>query len=369
MSPRRTDIDVVEVERRGLRELFATLKPGAGEGLASLFGRLGRLSAEREAGVLGMRIFGAAPAYPECRAAILEHFGRIRFPVTYIESAGPPAHPIAGIQLHAVIGAPLQILDLGGRTVDAVYEDDHARHCILGDLGAHDLSLPHAAQARQTLDSMEEALELAGMDLRDIVRTWFFINDILEWYPQFNSVRSELYAKRGLLDRYVPASTGIGGRAPDGRAIVANALALKAKRDDVSVNEVPSPLQASPGEYGSSFSRAAEVSTPGYRALFISGTASIDRDGTSTHVGDVDAQITRTLEVIGALLTSRGMEFSDVTRANAYFKRSEDVGRLGVSCRKFGLPMARVVTSQNEICRDELLFELEVDAVTSEGSV
>jgi enamine deaminase RidA (YjgF/YER057c/UK114 family) len=210
---------------------------------------------------------------------------------------------------------------------------------------------------------MEEALALAGMDLRCIVRTWFFISDILEWYREFNSVRTEIYRARGLFDRYLPASTGIGGRNPDDAAVVATALAMQGKGDDVVVKQIPSPLQCSARDYGSSFSRAAEVSTPDFRSVFVSGTASVDKDGRTAHVGDVDAQVKLTLEIVGAILQSRGMQFADITRANAYFKHPGDARALSEYGSQFGLPAARVVVSHNDICRAELLFEIEVDAV------
>jgi enamine deaminase RidA (YjgF/YER057c/UK114 family) len=210
---------------------------------------------------------------------------------------------------------------------------------------------------------LEKSLALAGMDLRCVVRTWFFINDILEWYSGFNAARSETYAARGMFDRFLPASTGIGGRNPDDAAVVAAALAVQPKGDDVVVKEISSPMQSSPRDYGSSFSRAVEVTTPDRRSVYVSGTASIDRSGRSAHEGDVGAQIGKTLEVVGALLKSRGMRFSDVARANAYFKYPGDADALGKYAAEHGLPMGRVIVSRNDICRSELLFEIEVDAV------
>ena len=54
---------------------------------------------------------------------------------------------------------------------------------------------------------------------------------------------------------------------------------------------LPSPLQCPALEYGSSFSRAAELRTPGWRRVVVSGTASIlPGSHEVAHVGDVDAQ-------------------------------------------------------------------------------
>ena len=84
-------------------------------------------------------------------------------------------------------------------------------------------------------------------------------------------------------------------------------------------------------------------------------------------MGDVDAQIARTLEVVAAILDSRGLGFTDVIRANAYSKRAEDCATLSPHLARVGLPLSRVLVSKNAVCRDDLLFELEVDAIATES--
>jgi enamine deaminase RidA (YjgF/YER057c/UK114 family) len=210
---------------------------------------------------------------------------------------------------------------------------------------------------------MEAALHEARMDLTHVVRTWFYVTDILDWYGEFNAVRTDIYTERGLFGKYVPASTGIGGRNPWGLAVVGSALAVQPNGTGVSVREIPSPLQGPAGDYGSSFSRAAEISAPDLRSVFVSGTASIDGEGDTVHLGDAKAQVSHTFEVVGAILESRGLGFADVTRANAYFKDPTDAGVLPAFLRKHGLAESRVVVSHHDICRDDLLFEMEVDAV------
>jgi enamine deaminase RidA (YjgF/YER057c/UK114 family) len=164
----------------------------------------------------------------------------------------------------------------------------------------------------------------------------------------------------------LPASTGIGGSNPDNTAVVASALGIQAKGEGVTVREIPSPLQCPPLDYGSSFTRAAEVVMPESRSVLVSGTASIDPEGATTHLGDVDAQVANTLEIVGAILESRNMDFQDVTRGNAYFKDPAAAVSLKQHASRHGLPVSRVVVSQNDVCRDDLLFELEIDAARVE---
>jgi enamine deaminase RidA (YjgF/YER057c/UK114 family) len=106
--------------------------------------------------------------------------------------------------------------------------------------------------------------------------------------------------------------------------------------------------------------------TPGSRAVLVSGTASIDPEGVTAHLGDVDAQIAFTIEVVEAILKSRNLDFQDVTRGNAYFKDSEGALTFKEHATRHGLPVSRLVVSQNDVCREDLLFELEVDAKIAE---
>ena len=45
---------------------------------------------------------------------------------------------------------------------------------------------------------MERALESFEMKFTDIVRTWLFNDRILEWYDEFNEVRTEFFKKHDI---------------------------------------------------------------------------------------------------------------------------------------------------------------------------
>ena len=64
----------------------------------------------------------------------------------------------------------------------------------------------------------------------------------------------------------------------------------------------------------SSFSRGMRVDLNGVVMLLISGTASIDENGQSVHMGDFRAQTRRTYANITALLESEGATWKDVVR-------------------------------------------------------
>lgn len=359
-------IDVVFVEHGGVREIFATALPDAFEDLATLHHRLWQVLDDSEGEVLELRVFGSNDAFASCTELLRELYGGIDWPLVYVQGGDCFDGEVAGLQLHAVAGTKVETIGRDGWPIGRVFEDEFARYCVLGNLQTADASRSRERQTRDTLEQMMGGLADAGMDIHSIVRTWFYIDDILGWYQDFNRVRSEIYSTEGLFDRYLPASTGIGGCNPRSTAVVASALAIQAKEEGVTVREIPSPLQCPALDYGSSFTRAAELVRPDSRSVFVSGTASIDPEGATTHLGDVDAQVAYTLDIVAAILESRNMDFQDVTRGNAYFKDPEGAVSLKQHASRHGLPVSRVVVSQNDVCREDLLFELEIEAARVE---
>ena len=275
---------------------------------------------------------------------------------------GSSAPGLGGAHLKMVDGAPVRVLTLDEEPVGSIVEGPYADEVTLAGVHATDVSASRPDQARATFERIEAALALVGMDFSHVTRTWLFLDDILSWYPDFNRARTQFFTERGVFDRMVPASTGIGGSNRFGAAMIAGAYAVRAKGPGVAMQPVPSPLQCPALDYGSSFSRAVEVQMPDLRRLMVSGTASIDPDGNTAHVGDVAAQTDLTCDVIEAILVSRGMGWEDVTRATAYVRHAEDADVFERHRASAGIPPLPVVVAHNVICRQDLLFELEVDA-------
>ncbi len=73
-------------------------------------------------------------------------------------------------------------------------------------------------------------------------------------------------------------------------------------------------------------------------------------------------QIDLTLQVVEAILVSRGFRFSDVTRATAYFKHLSDIPKFDAWRARHAMGSFPAIATQCGICRDDLLFELEADA-------
>ena len=73
----------------------------------------------------------------------------------------------------------------------------------------------------------------------------------------------------------------------------------------------------------SSFSRGMRIDIGNTAILLISGTASIDEEGKSLHIGDFAAQLRRTFDNITGLLASEGATWHDIVRTTCYLRDIE----------------------------------------------
>ena len=261
------------------------------------------------------------------------------------------------------LGTPTRLIRRRGQTLGICYEDAYAEYCLLTGVLPPDLTASRPDQTTAVFEGIEDALTDAGMTFDNVARTWLYMDKILEWYDPFNRARDAFFRSRSIYDKLVPASTGIGSANLCGSAISACAIAVKPKGAAITVQAVPSPLQCAALQYGSSFSRAVEIATPECKTLLISGTASIEPGGATAYVDDVEKQIQLTMDVVGAILTSRGMTWADTTRAIMYLKQPEYMAPWQDWLRANGLTDMPLINIQADVCRDDLLVELELDAV------
>ena len=333
--------------------------------------------------ILNERVFGdvsTAASVVEIRAAAFgDDTDNAMIPPTHIEGAPCNGDGVAGIQ---VIAARPSTVD----SVETInWRGAPCGRRIVGNeasyLGLSDLArlLPADVRTRPA-DEAREALMLAGEMLRerdwsfaDVCRTWFYLDDILSWYDDFNRARNDVFKSFGLLNgsrhSMIPASTGIRGRNARGHRCTFDLLATRPLEGGaLSVERLRNPLQNEAPEYGSSFSRGLSVATDRCRYFLISGTASIDEHGNTVHAGDFDSQANRTIDNVESLLASGGAVFDDICQASAFIKVPEDVERLRRIFRRRGLEGLPLVCTIEDICRDDLLVELDATAVIARPS-
>lgn len=337
----------------------------AGSNPYEMFDRLGEYVRANNAGIIQQYVFGGTKHYEHGIKAIEKACGEIKWPITWIQGDGCTGENLTATQAYAIAGDCYKPIVFEGKIVGAVYEDEDAEYCLLGDLLPDDVTASREEQTRNVFEKMDRILKTIGMDFLNVVRTWIYLEKLLDWYDEFNVVRTQFFEDFNVFDHLVPASTGIGVANHAGAALVTDLFAVKPKTDRIKISKVESPLQCSATDYRSSFSRAVEVALPDHRSIYVSGTASIEPGGKTAHLDDVKKQIDLTMEVAEAILKGRDMGWENTVRGIAYFKDIKNAHLFTEYCTKHNLPKMPFALSHSDVCRDDLLFEIELDAIKS----
>ena len=123
----------------------------------------------------------------------------------------------------------------------------------------------------------------------------------------------------------------------------------------------------------SSFARGIRFDLGDKTMLMISGTASIDEAGRTTHVGDFRAQLWRTYRNITALLAAEGATWRDIVRTTCYLRDIErdyrDFNEIRTAFFTWLVldPLPASTGIQARLCREDLLVEIEAIAVIDRG--
>ena len=292
-------------------------------------------------------------------------------PPTYVEGA-PVGHAgLAGIHVLAARADETRLVTEGDRVLGRIVDTPSAQLLGLADVGrraADRLGSGPAEETGATIDAGVALLEREGYSFRDVARTWFYLRDILDWYGPFNAVRNAAFRRLGLMSTNghgaIPASTGIEGRNARGGWCTLDLIAARARSGGrFEMERLHNRRQNEPSEYGSAFARGMALTLGDCRYCFVSGTASIDDQGATVHVGDFVAQTEHTLATVSSLLEGAGAALPDVRQATAFLKNPCDQRAFERIADRAGLSGVPMVTTVADVCRDELLFEIDATAV------
>lgn len=340
---------------------------------------------EHNAVVVHERLFGAKEellVVTELFASLADENTHLHFAVTAID--GHPctenARGISGIQIEAVIcegnmNIP-SCISHNGKCVGCSWNEYGANLFILQNLHGN-LKNPSTVQTTETLDLADAILREQGVDYRSVVRTWIYLDRILDWYMPFNEARTTYYKKIGIMpdientthtsprECFLPASTGIRGRNVCEAACTIDLIAMTVPEGSdtaFSIQRLTNKKQKDAFRYGAAFSRAVIMKTPDHTEIQISGTAAIDETGESIHLGDSEGQIRCTLETIEALIAEAGFTLNDICSSTSFLKHREDLPILLKVLKEKGVEDLPTVVCEADVCRDNLLFEMDAIA-------
>jgi enamine deaminase RidA (YjgF/YER057c/UK114 family) len=325
------------------------------------------------------KLYGLAAAREEVlekrRAAFERHGLDASLPVTFVE--GPPlgGAELAGVQLWGIApraGARVRTIDgaVPGRSIEGPGFRMVYLPSVYGADAEGTLTEGGPAQADRMFANARAALASCGLSYSQVVRTWIYLPRLLDWYGELNRVRTRHYAPEkfgvGPGDRPFPASTGIQGGSGTAECFM-DVLALEATAPH-AVEARPLLWSARQGQsfsYGSAFSRGMSLAIGGRRTVHVSGTASIDGAGRTVHVGDREGQVLETLLCVAALLEEVGGGLANITMSTLFCKDRETLEAFRRVTRLLRVPAFPVVPVLADVCRPDLLVELEAVAVVS----
>lgn len=237
-----------------------------------------------------------------------------------------------------------------------------------------------ATGARGEADALLRATELAYQEIFDVlertqhrhlVRIWNYLPQINaqadgeERYRHFNAARQMAFRKCGRATMgTVPAASALGTKA--GSPLCIYFLAARSAPKMIENPRQTSAYHYPPkfGRHSPIFSRACVWGEPGRSKLFISGTASIVGHE-SIHCGNVEAQTRETLVNINALVAEANRivgalrYFTQDLMLKAYLRNASDLPAVKATVAEVLGPVPGMVFLQADVCREDLLVEIE----------
>lgn len=230
--------------------------------------------------------------------------------------------------------------------------------------GSHD-------QMAEEFQAVDKRLAAADGTLEaNLQRTWIYCRDIDNNYAGLVVARRNHFAQNGLTaDTHFIASTGIEGKSePFNRLVRMDSVALFGhRREQVTYMSALDHLNPT-HEYGVTFERATRLTFGDRSRYYVSGTASIDKNGQIVHSGDVGRQAERMLENINALLSNYDATLDDLKLAVVYLRDTADADIVeAVLKERLPVDLPRIMV-HGTVCRPGWLVEMEGIAVNEKGN-
>ncbi len=217
------------------------------------------------------------------------------------------------------------------------------------------------AQMKEIFEDYSDGLRSGGMTVAEhCARTWIYVRDVDVNYSGIVKARRDLFNGWGLTaDTHYIASTGINGLNEEGKNLVCmDTYTVKGLKQS-GIQYLHALGHLSPThKYGVTFERGTALHFKDRTQILISGTASIDHNGEIVAPGDIDGQISRMFENIGALLDEAEATFDDMAMMIVYIRDTADYGKVAKYIHE-NFPEVPVVITWAPVCRPGWLVEVE----------
>lgn len=216
-------------------------------------------------------------------------------------------------------------------------------------------------QTKILFDHYMESISETNMTLEtNCVRTWIYVRDIDINYAGVVTARNDIFkAHQMTAETHFIASTGIEGEFADPKALVSiDFLSIRDLTENDKQYLKASNFLNPTHEYGVAFERGTKVKLDNRNLCFISGTASIDKNGNILHSQDVMLQVNRSLVNIDELLKDGELELSKVKYFVVYLRDISDYQSVKEIMEK-RFPSIPTLIVYAKVCRPGWLVEIE----------
>ncbi len=330
-------------------------------------------------GIVLERVFGSLDVESDFRngrlSALREAGWDTDSPYTFIEGQPCFGTGLAGVQIRAIRPSrereKIKPIKNGDQTVGRTWRRNGATFMMLQNIQGNGAAKNRYEQTCQMFDHVQNILNQHGAGFKNVLRTWIYLDNILDWYDVFNKSRNTKFTEFGLLGAsesqkneaeriYLPASTGIRGQNPAGTSGAMDVfVAIPNDSSTVHVEHTAGVQQRSPYRYGSAFSRAMTLREHDSKHILLSGTASINEQGKTVFIDNPAGQIEKTFSVVEALISDEDASLEDICEATVFFKNPQDYDHYQKYVKEKGLADLPAVYVIADVCRDNLLFEID----------
>lgn len=226
-------------------------------------------------------------------------------------------------------------------------------------------------QTKEEFSLLLNLLREEGATLKENVqRTWIYCRDIDNNYAGMVNARSELFEEHHLTkNTHYISSTGIEGQSAVPNRLVAMDSLILTGTDSEQIEHMSAPEHLSNTHvYGVTFERGTRIIYGDRSTYYISGTASIDREGDVVHAGDIARQTERTLENIKALMENHNGRLSDLKQAAIYLRDIADRDIVAEIIARSEMKNTPFIMVKAPVCRPTWLVEIDAIGVNSQGN-
>ncbi len=206
-----------------------------------------------------------------------------------------------------------------------------------------------------------EWLSEKGLTLIDnCMRTWLYVRDIDSNYAEVMKGRNAIFEKYGLTtNTHFIASTGIEGYGSHPKSVICMDFISIQTTEDMKIKYLQAPEYLNPTyQYGVAFERGTAFHLDHHHRFFLSGTASINKEGKCIYIGDVKRQTERLLLNMDQLLKNDGASIEQMKYFVIYLRDISDYPVVYKYMNQRFPDIPKLITHA-PVCRPKWLVEAE----------